>query len=385
MSRAENNVVLEVKNLSKVYEKGQSSEKHVVLDDVSFDLHEGEILGVIGANGAGKSTLLKILSEVTPPTSGEMRYKGRITSILDVGMGFHPDLSGKENIFLNGSLLGFKKSELEKVYEEILAFSGLEEYITMPVKQYSSGMYLRLAFSVAFKFEADILLLDEILAVGDAAFKKKCFATINKLVENGKTILLVSHSMELVAELCQRCIWLEKGKIKYLGQAEEVVNAYLEQHLIQKDVSIKTPIELETLVIESISVSSESESIDVTSAISISIVIENKDSSGSFQVYLVLYNLQGIRLFSDSTSLRYKTADSMPSGHYNFTCEIPGGWLSKGVYRVGLSIIQNFSDVVYECRDIATFSISTDEHNPSNSLNKMSGSLHPILNWKIDH
>lgn len=197
------------------------------LKDVSLDVRRGEILGIIGGNGAGKSTLLKILSRVTAPTSGEVRVRGRIASLLEVGTGFHPELTGRENILLNGAILGMRKAETARKFDEIVAFSGVEQYIDTPVKRYSSGMYVRLAFSVAAHLEPEILLVDEVLAVGDVGFQRKCLGKMGAVAKEGRTVLFVSHNMAAVESLCSRALLLEQGKTLAIGRTREVLDAYL--------------------------------------------------------------------------------------------------------------------------------------------------------------
>ena len=197
------------------------------LKDVSFTVEEGETLGIIGLNGAGKSTLLKILSQVTAPTSGLVKIKGRIASLLEVGTGFHPDLTGRDNVYLNGAILGMTKEEVRRKFDEIVDFSGVEKFIDTPVKRYSSGMYVRLAFAVAAHLEPEILVVDEVLAVGDAAFQAKCLGKMGNIAREGRTVLFVSHSMASVAKLCQKGILLQSGKIVMMGQMNEVIQQYL--------------------------------------------------------------------------------------------------------------------------------------------------------------
>lgn len=201
------------------------------LNDVSFTVKQGEVLGIIGKNGAGKSTLLKILSRVTAPTSGRVRVKGRIASLLEVGTGFHPELTGRENIYLNGAILGMSRGEIDRKFDEIVDFSGVEKFIDTPVKRYSSGMYVRLAFAVAAHLEPEILLVDEVLAVGDAEFQKKCLGKMGKIAKEGRTVLFVSHNMAAVSDLTRRCLWLEGGSVLDDGKTDEMVNRYLEQSL----------------------------------------------------------------------------------------------------------------------------------------------------------
>ncbi len=200
---------------------------HQALTDISFKVHEGEVLGIIGKNGAGKSTLLKILSRVTKPTEGSFKVKGRIASLLEVGTGFHPELTGRENIFLNGAILGMKRSEIKNKFDEIVDFSGVEKFIDTPVKRYSSGMYVRLAFSVAAHLEPEILVVDEVLAVGDVAFQNKCMGKMNEVSKQGRTILFVSHNMQSLTQLCTRGLLLKDGMVSYDGDIQNAIKSYL--------------------------------------------------------------------------------------------------------------------------------------------------------------
>ncbi|TDU71388.1 lipopolysaccharide transport system ATP-binding protein [Prosthecobacter fusiformis] len=216
--------------------KKGGSEYSWALRDVSFEVKQGEVLGIIGRNGAGKSTLLKILSRVTTPTTGEIKIKGRIASLLEVGTGFHPELSGRENIFLNGAILGMRKAEIAAKFDGIVDFSGCERYIDTPVKRYSSGMYVRLAFAVAAHLEPEILIVDEVLAVGDAEFQKKCLGKMKDVAGEGRTVLFVSHNMAAVQSLCGRAIMLKNGLNEDQGASNEVVERYLNSYEAQSAV-----------------------------------------------------------------------------------------------------------------------------------------------------
>src|SRR5271157_3220255 len=196
------------------------------LKDVSFQIKQGEVVGIIGRNGAGKSTLLKILSRITVPTEGRIRIDGRIASLLEVGTGFHQELTGRENIFLNGAILGMTRAEIIRKFDEIVEFSEIEEFLDTPVKRYSTGMFVRLAFAVAAHLEPEILIVDEVLAVGDAAFQKKCLGKMGSFAQSGRTVLFVSHNMEAVRSLCQRCVWMKDGRLHKDGQADKIVEDY---------------------------------------------------------------------------------------------------------------------------------------------------------------
>ncbi len=200
------------------------------LRNVSFELKKGEVLGVIGRNGSGKSTLLKIISRITAPTEGKIEISGPVGSLLEVGIGFHPDLTGRENIYLSGAIQGFKRSEMDELFDEIVAFSEIEPFIDTPVKRYSSGMYVRLAFSVAAHFRHDILILDEVLAVGDVLFQKKCLEKMEAIAKSGKTVLFVSHAMPSITRLCDRGLYLDKGKMVFLGTATDTVSEFLKDY-----------------------------------------------------------------------------------------------------------------------------------------------------------
>ncbi len=214
-------------------------EEFWALKDINFTVEKGEVVGIIGANGAGKSTLLKILSQITPPTTGEIKINGRLASLLEVGTGFHPELSGRENIFLNGAILGMTKKEIAEKFDDIVKFAGIEKFIDTPVKRYSSGMYVRLAFSVAAHMEPDILLVDEVLAVGDAEFQKKCLGKMDEVTKQaGRTILFVSHNMGAIQNLCKKSILLEGGKIKMIGETKKIITEYLKEGKKDAKISI---------------------------------------------------------------------------------------------------------------------------------------------------
>ena len=240
--------IIKVENLGKKYQIGErqsyyslrdsisglfskkktSVDEFWALKDVNFEVKQGESVGIVGRNGAGKSTLLKILSRITPPTTGKITLDGRVASLLEVGTGFNPELTGRENIFLNGAILGMKQSEIKRKFDEIVAFSEVEKFLDMPVKHYSSGMYMRLAFAVAAHLESEILIVDEVLAVGDAQFQKKCLGKMGEVTKNeGRTVLFVSHNMSAIKQLCQRAMLLDAGEIKYFGKVDETLNRYI--------------------------------------------------------------------------------------------------------------------------------------------------------------
>jgi lipopolysaccharide transport system ATP-binding protein len=215
--------------MRKVEAEQEESQEFWALKDVSFDVQPGEVVGIIGRNGAGKSTLLKLLTRITEPTSGEVIINGRVASLLEVGTGFHPELTGRENVYMNGTILGMKKREIDAKFDEIVAFSELEKFIDTPVKRYSSGMYVRLAFAVAAHLDPEILLVDEVLAVGDAAFQQKCLGKMGDVARDGRTILFVSHNMSAIQNLCSKAVWLQNGQLTQDGTCWHVIQAYLDR------------------------------------------------------------------------------------------------------------------------------------------------------------
>lgn len=208
----------------------KSTEEFWALRDVSFEIKQGEAVGIIGRNGAGKSTLLKILSRITEPTTGRIRLRGRVASLLEVGTGFHPELTGRENIFLNGAVLGMQRSEIKKKFDEIVAFAEVEKFLDTPVKRYSSGMYMRLAFAVAAHLEPEILIVDEVLAVGDAEFQKKCMGKMGNVAQAGRTVLFVSHNLQAIRQMCKSVILLKQGQVACVGESHVGINMYLDQN-----------------------------------------------------------------------------------------------------------------------------------------------------------
>lgn len=390
----EKEIVLSAEQLCKTYQKN-NKEKIVALDQLSFDLYQGEILGIIGNNGAGKSTLLKVLSQITPPSSGRVEYDGVLTSIIEVGTGFHPDLSGKDNVYLSANLLRQSNQEIDQFYDEIVDFSGLAEFMDMPIKHYSSGMYLRLAFAVAFYSKIDILLLDEVIAVGDVSFRRKCYEKIRTLKASGVAIILVSHSMDSITQFCDRCLWLENGKMKSIDVAMQVVEKYQEQSLQSnntlrnKDQSKQNlsfqPISNEFLSIHKISINAlgkpKGAPIDLEDEIEISLFCEKHKSAHSFEVIYSVTNTNDVKVLIDSYGLRkeYK-ANSMEKGEYHVRCTIPGGLLNRGIYLLGLTIGKD-TDYVYDVPNIAQFRVQVGESAYDQQIASI---IRPQLQWNID-
>ena len=394
-------IVLSSHNLSKHYFVG-NGEQMAALDDISFDLHRGEILGIIGSNGAGKSTLLKVLSQITAPSSGTIKYSGTLTSIIDIGTGFHPDLSGKENVFLSTGLLTASNKIDPHIYDQIVAFSGLSEFMEMPVKQYSSGMYLRLAFSIAFHTSIDILLLDEVIAVGDHNFRKKCYDKIRELKRQGVGIILVSHSMETIMDFTDRCLLFSNGKIMQNGTPFDVVESYLnwsntttrtnvrEKSQLthaQKDITYYQDCKLlnldfvkfDNFRITSSAVNSEKLLIDHDITIQISSELTHNDYSLEITYYIM--NLNNVRIFLDSYGLRsnYKKVP-WKKGKYLIECVIPKNLLNIGVYTLGMIVGKNH-EPMHEIQQLASFKVY--DHSQDDFHKNFNCAVRPQLVWKI--
>ena len=320
------------------------------LKDVSFEIQRGEVVGIIGPNGAGKTTLLKILSRITEPTEGYAEIRGRVGSLLEVGTGFHPELTGRENIYLNGAILGMKKVEIERKFDEIVAFAEVEKFIDTPVKHYSSGMYVRLAFAVAAHLEPEILLVDEVLAVGDAAFQKKCLGKMEDISGQGRTILFVSHNMPSIEALCQRAFLLKNGKVVLSGAPEVVINHYLNRKVSPTaglcDLSDHphriTP--ADTAMFKSIRLlngeGNATSTFQMGETIVFEIVLDTGGRVLNTPLIAIWIERRGVRICHLST--RYMVKDSFElSGKVLLRCYWDPGWLAPGVYSVSRLGIKN--------------------------------------------
>jgi len=317
----------------------------LALDDVSFRVEQGEALGIIGRNGAGKSTLLKILSRVTAPSSGVVKVKGRIGSLLEVGTGFHPELTGRENIYLNGAILGMKKAEVARKFDEIVDFSGIEKFIDTPVKRYSSGMYVRLAFAVAAHLDPEILVVDEVLAVGDAEFQKKCLGKMGNVAsEEGRTVLFVSHNMAAIQQLCTKSILMNSGRLELAGDSLQVVKKYLasnEEMAAEKKHAILARNEQENFQLSKVFFADETGSTQNSfmsgETITIHLEIESETIFRGLIVTIGINDENGTRLtvlHSDLSGIPLQVAGK----HTVVTCHIPNLLLLPGKYYLDIKI-----------------------------------------------
>ena len=348
---------------------GRNSEDTIwALRDVSFEIKRGEIVGVIGRNGAGKSTLLKILSRITEPTLGFAEIHGRVGSLLEVGTGFHGELSGRENIYLNGAILGMRKTEIERKFDEIVAFAELEKFIDTPVKRYSSGMYLRLAFAVAAHLEPEILIVDEVLAVGDAAFQKKCLGKMQGVAQTGRTVLFVSHNMAAVENLCQRVIVLQKGNIVFDGAKRGGIDYYYQSVAGEQISDVSASIDLEKhagrpsnygpvlsrLEFFNGEGSPLNGGLKMGASLKATIGIRTQQPVSNIDACLGFETLSGQRVFTAHTAFDPDCPTAACVGDQTFICEIPSLSLVPGIYKilVAVGIGDTILDVVEDAARI---------------------------------
>ncbi|MGD9629025.1 MAG: polysaccharide ABC transporter ATP-binding protein [Pyrinomonadaceae bacterium] len=319
--------------LGQVNDRTTKGESNVVwsLKDINLEIEQGDAVGIIGRNGAGKSTLLKLLSRVTSPTTGCIKIKGRVASLLEVGTGFHQELTGRENVYLNGSILGMRKKEIDRKLDEIVDFSGVERYIDTPVKRYSSGMSVRLAFAVAAHLESEILIVDEVLAVGDAEFQKKCIGKMGEVSSNdGRTILFVSHNMGAVQELCQRGIHIDMGEVALSGEVSDCIGNYyqLKTSALVSDDKSRMPIALGFMEVNG----SRTPSISTGESVVISQDFVSHETEDPV-MYVIVENSLGQSMVHASVNSKKIGFDTL-EGKYTLTVELPALWLSPGLYSV---------------------------------------------------
>lgn len=330
------------------------SSRFLALDDVSFEVQQGDVIGIIGRNGAGKSTLLKILSQVTTPTSGVVKLKGRVASLLEVGTGFHQELTGRENVFLNGAILGMSKAEIRAKFDEIVDFAEIDKFIDTPVKRYSSGMYVRLAFAVAAHMEPEILILDEVLAVGDAQFQKKCLGKMEEVGREGRTIVFVSHNMTAIRTLCTRAIVLSKGVLLAEGSTQDAIDTYLEHNAKRRtDIEWKSDLTApgnEAIVFRKISVCYDdgmpANSIYSDMPFNIEIDYAVRVAGFSVCINLVFYDSNDNCILASINNHECNWyGKQMQIGEYKSICNIPKNIFNEGVFSVSVMILgKNYTD-----------------------------------------
>jgi len=357
-------------------------EQFWALDKVSFEVKEGEVMGIVGRNGAGKSTLLKILSQVTTPTSGQIKIKGRIASLLEVGTGFNPEMTGRENIFLNGAILGMTKAEIRGKFDEIVAFSEIEEFIDTPVKRYSSGMYVRLAFAVAAHLEPEILIIDEVLAVGDAAFQKKCIGKMQDASKGGRTVLFVSHNLTVVASLCQRAVLLEGGRKRMEGAAEDIISNYMQSGsssvaevawpASNTDASNGRIHLAKARVLSGTQVTADVE-IDKPVILQYDFEVLKDDLNVCSSIHL--FDKHGAVILASGTGSKV-----LKRGVYQHSCVLPANFLNDTRYSVNIIMLTDVTRWEVSIRDALTFSVH-ETKGREEYLGGIIGCIRPQLEW----
>lgn len=385
------------KAIKKVIGKGETfskKEEFWALRNVDFEVSQGDRIGIIGRNGAGKSTLLKLLSKITEPTEGRIKIKGKIASLLEVGTGFHPELTGKENILLNGAILGMSKKEILKKMNDIVEFSGVENFLDTPVKRYSSGMYVRLAFAVAANLETEILLVDEVLAVGDAEFQKKCLGKMKDVSKKeGRTVLFVSHNMSMITSLCSRCILLENGSIVKDGMTSDVIMyyynegsqspAYIDFESMQKEIGDDYACLLSGEVRNQNNLISTEIDIDQPLKIIMRYTIK-KQNGKIFRPNFHFFTSGGVYAFISSP----ENVGLLSGGNYFAECNIPENFLNEGAYFVGLALTSYGPGITVHFYEQNALSFNVRDPIEGIKTRKgysgsMPGVVRPLLNWKI--
>jgi len=370
----------------------EASEEYVwALRDINFEVKKGEVLGIIGKNGAGKSTLLKILSRVTGPTTGSIKTKGRIASLLEVGTGFHPELTGRENIYLNGAILGMTKAEVNDKIDEIITFSGCQKYVDTPVKRYSSGMRVRLAFAVAAHLEPEILVIDEVLAVGDAEFQKKAIGKMQDISQSeGRTVLFVSHNMESIQQLCTRCVVLENGTSVFEGDVNKAISYYLANNSDRKNNKI--PLESNGILIEDYRIEDflNNQSSGFLLGKSCRFIFQIKNlvqREINLNIRLQIFNSKETLITTLNTFHVNKNYMISPEMTKNFICEIERNQIVAGNYTVGLQILDlNLKETLYQNDNWSELEISNGDYYDSGKLPspKNIGVFSANYSWKIN-
>lgn len=371
----------------------EASEWVWALHDVSFDIRQGETVGFIGHNGAGKTTLLKVLSRITEPTTGSVELRGRVSSLLEVGTGFHPELTGRENVYLSSAVFGMRRAEIDRKFDEIVDFAGVEvaEYLDTPVKRYSSGMQVRLGFAVAAHLEPDILIVDEVLAVGDAAFQQKCLGKLDDAASQGRTVLLVSHNMAAVQSLCKRAVWLDHGGVVSDGDAGRIVPAYLAtsvpvavERTWQDPASAPGNSNVRLLAISARPESREPESvITANSPVLLETVYENMHPNARLKVIMEIYNRNRTLIIHTASEHESDLRGApMPRGTYRSVCRIPGKLLNTGRHSVNVRIVRDEHHTDVSLEDAVVFDIV--ESNATEAYHDWLGAVRPELEWRTD-
>ena len=388
-------IVEVVKSPMKTLLNPTGSQKFWALRNVSFSLEHGQVLGVIGKNGAGKSTLLKILSRVVEPTEGEAEIHGRVGSLLEVGTGFHPELTGRENIFLNGAILGMKKTEIEKKFEEIVAFSEIDKFIDTPVKRYSSGMYMRLAFAVSAHLEPEILVVDEVLAVGDAEFQRKCLGKMSDVASEGRTVIFVSHNMSAIQRLTHECIILDKGKMVMRARTPEAVDYYLTNDFSasgeRKYLSPEIPVSAHPFKPVAVRVMNNAnvttDNLLSVEPVTIEVEYELSTDITGLRVGIYLMTSRGeyvLTSFDTDAPEKFQAFGVRKAGHYVSRCTIPADTLNEGRFVIGINASSYMVKRFFSDERAINFNINATGAPGMQWVEVRQGPLRPRLDWRIE-
>ena len=379
----------------RIYQKMDENNSFWALKDVNFTVEEGKAIGIIGRNGAGKSTLLKILSRVTEPTEGTALIRGRVGSLLEVGTGFHPELTGRENIYLNGAILGMKRSEIEKKMDEIIAFSEVEKFVDTPVKRYSSGMYLRLAFAVAAHLDPEILVVDEVLAVGDAEFQRKCLGKMSDVANQGRTVLFVSHNMSAIMRLTEQTVVLERGKVVMHAPTSEAVDYYLSQgfsqegqHEWKEDEFEKNPAPFHPLKIRIVNDAGVvSDTVRSTEPCHIEFEYSLDEDITGLRVGLYIISTRGefvLTSFDVDDSEKFETYSTRKAGTYISRCTIPGDFLNEGRFVIGVNASIFKIRTYFHDEQALIFNVNGTGAPGTQWPEPRTGLIRPRLYWEIE-
>jgi lipopolysaccharide transport system ATP-binding protein len=358
------------------------------LRGLDLEIAAGEVLGIIGRNGAGKSTLLKILARITAPTEGRVTIRGRVASLLEVGTGFHPELTGRENIVLNATILGMTRAEIDRKLDAIIDFSGVEKFIDTPVKRYSSGMYVRLAFAVAAHVDADVLLVDEVLAVGDAEFQKRCLGTMTDVARRGRTVLFVSHNLTALANLCSRGVLLDRGRVAAAGELASVLDAYTGRAGETGEVRIDSSGASSHARVARIAVGpAQAEArrptgpLPATTGLRIEVDVD-LPTPEAIDVFLHCYNEEQVIVFSGGSFSKTESSPRLAAGRHRFTCELPGPLLNDGAYTLDIQLIRNRHDLVDSHPSVISFNVGDDYPRIPGWHWRPPGTVRPPTQWK---
>jgi lipopolysaccharide transport system ATP-binding protein len=379
-------IVGRLKNSKEYFLQEPSEEEFWALNGINLEIQQGERLGIIGRNGAGKSTLLKVISRIIEPTKGRVTLRGRVSSLLEVGTGFHPELSGRENIYLNGAILGMSKAEIASKFDEIVEFAEVERFLDTPVKHYSSGMYVRLAFAVASSLEPEVLVIDEVLAVGDAKFQKKCLGKMEDVSKSGRTIIFVSHGMSTISSVCTRAVLLNQGHVEFDGNVSEAVMRYY----TMDSAVIGIDVETENVKFLQAFIQNQKSKAEITIHEEIVIVMRYRIKK-KLQAHIVpnfhFYKQDGVCAFvSSAANITY-----LDEGEYEARCKIPANFLNEGFYSIDLAITTYFEDGTYKVEFLNANALLLNVVDYLDKsigrygyLGPMPGVLRPQLEWDVN-